>query len=275
MEILGEDFVRRISDTIDQKGLKRDDFYKITPSSSLSRWKKGEGPNAYTLYKIAQFLGESIDYLITGKLPLDMPEDIMVIAQEAKKLNKEGRKAALGAIQGLISHYPLEHKEEKPMYAVTEPVPPETKEPEPAYSANDGVIFLDWNVVMIPYYGKTAAGRPIDITAVPEFDYPFPENAIHGDKNNYFCLTVCGTSMTEANIYDGDMALIRHTKEPEDGEIMLVRYGNESTLKRIRLRRNTVYLCWEDGSGQKIKIDSDEYEIQGRLINLWRKPGKP
>jgi SOS-response transcriptional repressor LexA len=233
----------------------------------------GRQPSTDESVKIAQALEVSVEYLVTGKAPSGLPEDVMAIVQEAKKLNKEGKKAALGAIQGLQTLYPQE-KEEKPMYADTQAVSLEVKEAEPAYPAVDRVIFLDWRMVMVPYYGKTAAGRPIDITAEPEFEYPFPETAIHGDIKDYFCLTICGTSMTDANIQDGDLALIRHAEEPENGEIMLVRYGNESTLKKIRIRRKSVYLCWEDGSGQEVKVDSDEYEIQGRLVNMWRKPRK-
>jgi SOS-response transcriptional repressor LexA len=228
-------------------------------------------PNVIDGQKIAEALETTVEYLVTGKPPADMPENIMVIIKAARKLNDEGKKAALGAIQGLQAHYP-QKKEEKTVYSDTKPISFETKEAKPVYSPTDRVIFNDWGVVMIPYYGKTAAGRPINISIEPEYEYPFPEIAIHGDRKNYFCLTICGTSMTEANIHDGDIALIRHTEEPENGGIMLVRYGDESTLKRIRIRREAVYLCWEDGSGKEIKVDSDEYEIQGRLVNMWRKP---
>jgi SOS-response transcriptional repressor LexA len=39
--------------------------------------------------------------------------------------------------------------------------------------------------------------------------------------------------MTEADIKDGDHALPRHVQIPKNGEIMLVRHDDSSTLKRI------------------------------------------
>jgi SOS-response transcriptional repressor LexA len=75
-------------------------------------------------------------------------------------------------------------------------------------------------------------------------------------------------------INNGDIALIKMAEEPENGAIMLVRYGNESTLKRIRTLRGLVYLCREDGPEQRRPVTSDEYAIQGKLVTLQRKPKK-
>jgi SOS-response transcriptional repressor LexA len=76
--------------------------------------------------------------------------------------------------------------------------------------------------------------------------------------------------MTGAGIKDGDYVIIRQAEEPQDGRVMLVRYGNESTVKRIRLKGKKVLLCWEDGSGEIIEVDSSEYEIQGEFVKLLR-----
>jgi hypothetical protein len=29
-------------------------------------------------------------------------------------------------------------------------------------------------------------------------------------------------------------------------------------------------LCWDDGSGKTIEVDSSEYEVQGELVKLMR-----
>jgi hypothetical protein len=108
MGVLGEDLVKRISDLIDQKGLKRTDLYKITPSSSLTRWKNGQGPNAYTLYEVSKFLGESIDYLVTGKPPAGLSEGTMAIARAAERLSPEGQKVALHQVEALAADFPFE-----------------------------------------------------------------------------------------------------------------------------------------------------------------------
>ncbi|MDR2258737.1 MAG: hypothetical protein LBE14_06275, partial [Treponema sp.] len=58
--------------------------------------------------------------------------------------------------------------------------------------------------------------------------------------------------------------------EAENGKVMLVRYGNESTVKRIKIEGKKVFLCWEDGSGETIEVDSSEYEIQGEFVKALR-----
>ena len=65
--------------------------------------------------------------------------------------------------------------------------------------------------------------------------------------------------MTEADIKDGDHALLRHAQKPRNGEIMLVRHDNSSTLKRIKViegkdGQEEVYICWEDGSRRKGRV---------------------
>lgn len=56
----------------DKKGLKNSDVAKATgiPKQLFSDWKKRDSiPQAETLLKIANFLGTSVEYLITGKEP--------------------------------------------------------------------------------------------------------------------------------------------------------------------------------------------------------------
>jgi transcriptional regulator with XRE-family HTH domain len=68
MSISGASVVSRIGRKKEKRGLKRAELYKIVPSGTLSNWKnQGQGPNAYTLYKVSVFLGVSVDYLLTGK----------------------------------------------------------------------------------------------------------------------------------------------------------------------------------------------------------------
>ena len=58
----------------DSKGLKDADISKATgiPQSTFSDWKKGRSkPKSEKLQKIADFFEVSIDYLQTGKEPVD------------------------------------------------------------------------------------------------------------------------------------------------------------------------------------------------------------
>jgi SOS-response transcriptional repressor LexA len=231
-------------------------------------------PNIVEGQKIAAALETTVEYLVTGKSPADMPEDILAIVREAKKLNTEGKKAALGAIQGLQAHYPQE-REEKPMYADTQPVALETNDREPDYEVTEdsSVLSLDFDMVYLPYFGKTAAGIPLDIYAEPGAYMPFPRKALKGSPDDYFVLSIQGYSMIEADINEGDMVVIRHSKDPINGKVMLVRHEGASTLKRLSHRDGKWYLCWDDNSGREIQVDSKDFEVQG--LHVWTlKPGR-
>jgi SOS-response transcriptional repressor LexA len=69
--------------------------------------------------------------------------------------------------------------------------------------------------------------------------------------------------MTEDDIYEGDLVVIRHTNEPVDGKIMLVRYEDKSTLKRLAERGGKWYLLWDDGTGREIQVKSKDFQVQG------------
>jgi repressor LexA len=248
-------------------------------------------PNVVEGQKIAEALETTVEYLVTGKTPSDLSEDAMVIIKEVKKLNKEGKKAALGAIQGLQTLYPYE-KEKKPMYATAEPVSFETKEAEPAYpqlvktrkkpainnaaapkySADspellDNVKFFDKEMVMIPYFGKTAAGIPLDIYTEPGEYTLFPRKALKGNLKDYFVLSIQGYSMVNDNINEGDMVVIKRAEEPVDGKIMLVRHEDRSTLKRLLHRDKQWFLLWDDGTGREKQVDSGDFQVQG--LHIW------
>jgi hypothetical protein len=73
-------------------------------------WKRRKDlPGANHVVKIAQTLRTTVEYLVTGeeiKVPGLSPE-ALEIAKAADKLNDEGKKAALGAVEGLQKVYPL------------------------------------------------------------------------------------------------------------------------------------------------------------------------
>lgn len=120
-------------------------------------------------------------------------------------------------------------------------------------------------ILMIPCFGITAAGSPIDIYAQADEYIPIPEILLKNpDKEKYFLVKVHGFSMTESEIHDGDYVMIRSCKEPEIGKIMLVQHEGQSTLKKIEKDKNGLYcLCWQDGSGRTQTIDSDNWSVLG------------
>jgi len=168
-------------------------------------------------------------------------------------------------------------KEPSPLYIVRDK---ETGEDVSQVPWDANVVFLNEGLVEIPEIGATAAGSPIDFEDIDP-DPPmrlWAAGFIRGDRENYRCVRVQGSSMTEADIQDGDRALLVRARTAENGEIMLVRDEDSSTLKRIRVTkgsdgREEVWMCWEDGSGHREMLNGG-HEIQARLVAIERKPRK-
>jgi repressor LexA len=80
--------------------------------------------------------------------------------------------------------------------------------------------------------------------------------------------------MVDAGINEGDMVVIRKSEEAVNGEIMLVRHENASTLKKIAVKKGKTYLCWEDGTSKQLPVNSGDYEVQGVLVWITKRPKK-
>jgi len=251
--------------------------------ASISDWKKdGSYPRADIAIKIAKKLGTTVEYLITGEEIGGFSQEIISIAHRIAGLDLKDR-------QDILDFIDIKLKKGKKGGKMTEAIT--VMEPEPAYLPDitsisireeviDNVVFHEWGVIEIPLLGSTAAGQPIDFGDIDPSPTtrPWAASLIQGPADNYYCVTVRGESMTEADIKDGDHALLRHAQSPKNGEIMLVRHDNSSTLKRIKVVEGKdgeeVYICWEDGSKRREKLKGEGYEIQGLLVAIERKPGK-
>ena len=77
------EFVNRIDNLLSQKNLKRNNLYEAIEeinAHSFYDWsRRGTVPSADIAYKIASFLGTSVEYLITGneELPSETKNRIL------------------------------------------------------------------------------------------------------------------------------------------------------------------------------------------------------
>lgn len=92
----------------DSKGFKDSDVVKATgvTKSTFSDWKSGRSkPKNEKLQRIADFLGVSVDYLLTGeekenKMPIfEYSSDIMELIKLYSQLNKEQKSAILNMMR--------------------------------------------------------------------------------------------------------------------------------------------------------------------------------
>jgi len=126
----------------------------------------------------------------------------------------------------------------------------------------------------IPLVGQIAAGTPILAEENREDDLPVdPALFGHGQA---FALRVKGDSMIDAQIRDGDLAIIRPQDDAEDGQIVAVQVEEmepEATLKVFRRGRETVELHPANPLYQPFVFKGKErskIKILGRFIGLIR-----
>jgi SOS-response transcriptional repressor LexA len=277
MEIRLKEVVERVDMAIKDKDTSRPSVCKALKisTSTFTDWDNGKMPSIAKFINVADHLRVSWYWLLTGKDEAGLTPEQRNLLRNYDKLDKRDRQTVLDLIETMLKK---QNKEEKPVYADTQPVSFETREPKPGYFTDSpkldtNILPIDYDMVYLSYFGKIAAGTPLDIFAETGEYMPFPRKALKGSPEDYFVLSIQGYSMVKADIDEGDMVVIRYAEEPIDGKIMLVRYEGASTLKRLTYRGGKWHLLWDDGSDREIQVDSGGFQVQG--LHVWTlKPGK-
>ncbi len=84
----------------------------------------------------------------------------------------------------------------------------------------------------IPLLGSVAAGKPLLSEENYDGSIDLAESFMKTD-GIYFALRVCGDSMIDAGILDGDLAVIRQSSTAENGQIVVAVLDDAITLKRF------------------------------------------
>lgn len=127
----------------------------------------------------------------------------------------------------------------------------------------------------IPLIGRIAAGTPILAEQNKEDDLPVDPRLFGAD--DAFAVRVRGDSMIEAQIRDGDLAILRPQEEAEDGQIVAVQIEGiepEATLKILRRRNGTVELQPANVEYKPLVFQGAErskVKILGRLVGVIRR----
>jgi repressor LexA len=119
----------------------------------------------------------------------------------------------------------------------------------------------------IPLLGNIAAGTPIE--AIENTDMISVPTHMLG-KGRHYALKVKGESMIDAGIMDGDVAIIKHQTQADNGQIVVAVVENETTLKRYFKRSKQIELHPENKTMKPIIIKDKECEIRGLLVGLIR-----
>ncbi len=127
------------------------------------------------------------------------------------------------------------------------------------------------NEVSLPFLGRIAAGNPIE-AITNSFEQISVPNYLINNSNQHYTLEVCGDSMIDEGIFDGDIVVIKKTETALTGDIVVALIDeSEVTLKKFRSFKNSIALE-PANKNYKTRIFGDgRVKIQGKLVGLIRK----
>ncbi|MBQ8572502.1 MAG: transcriptional repressor LexA [Ruminococcus sp.] len=118
----------------------------------------------------------------------------------------------------------------------------------------------------IPIMGRVTAGMPILAVEDIEGYVPVSESVRRGRE--LFALRVCGESMINAGILDGDIAVVHRTPVAENGDIVVALIEDEATVKRFYKENGHFRLQPENDAYEPIIVD--EVVLLGKLVAIYR-----
>lgn len=119
----------------------------------------------------------------------------------------------------------------------------------------------------IPLLGNIAAGTPIE--AIENSDMISVPVHMLG-RGRHYALKVKGESMIEEGILNGDVAIIKHATQAENGQIVVAVVDNETTLKKYFKRAKQIELHPANKTMKPIIVKDKECEIRGLMVGLIR-----
>ncbi|MBL8193901.1 MAG: transcriptional repressor LexA [Blastocatellia bacterium] len=121
----------------------------------------------------------------------------------------------------------------------------------------------------IPLLGKIAAGRPIDVIAQEEA-ISIPKEML--GRSRTYALRVVGDSMIDEHIADGDLIIVEHCQQAQNGQTVVALVNDSSaTVKKIFFDKGQVKLQPANTKYQPLMLDPTQVKVQGRVIGVMRR----
>jgi repressor LexA len=124
--------------------------------------------------------------------------------------------------------------------------------------------------VDLPFFGRIAAGRPIEALAGNE-RLAVPTHLLSTRTGDHYVLRVVGDSMVEEGIQDGDYVVVLRRERAEPGEMVVALVGDDATLKRFFPEGETIRLQPANPLMQAIRVPARDVRVQGIVVGLMRK----
>jgi len=121
--------------------------------------------------------------------------------------------------------------------------------------------------IEIPLLGKITAGNPIE-RVVDNESIRVPVNMVRKDT---YALKVCGHSMIDDNIQDGDIVIIEKRTSAENGQSVVALINNEQvTLKKFYIEADGIRLQPANPDMEAILLKNEEVEVLGIVTGVIR-----
>jgi repressor LexA len=127
---------------------------------------------------------------------------------------------------------------------------------------------LDKGIIRVPLLGSIQAGSPHLAEEYIEDWINLPQTLVRG-RRDVFVLKVRGDSMIKAGIFEGDLVIVRPTKEAKNNDIVVALLHDEATVKRFIQIKNRAYLKAENPDYANI-YPKEEWMIQGKVVGVIR-----
>jgi len=123
----------------------------------------------------------------------------------------------------------------------------------------------------VPIVGQIAAGQPISFG---DWEREFIEltSDIVRQQEGLYALRVRGNSMVDALVREGDLVIMKHQQDADDGDMVAVRLidENETTLKRFYREGNQVRLQPANPTMTAMYYHPSNVEVQGKVVAVVR-----
>jgi len=127
---------------------------------------------------------------------------------------------------------------------------------------------LQKGLIAVPIVGNVQAGSPHLAEEQIEDWINLPQSMVKG-RRDVFLLRVRGDSMINAGIFEGDLVIVRPTKEVKNNDIVVALLHDEATVKRFIQIKNRSYLKAENLDYKNI-YPREEWMVQGKVVGVIR-----
>ena len=131
---------------------------------------------------------------------------------------------------------------------------------------DDNFNLVRREVVNVPIIGRVAAGQPILAVENVESYFPIPMEFMPNEQ--CFMLKVCGESMINAGIFDGDTILVEQRQTACNGDMVVALVEDSATVKTFYQEADHIRLQPENDTMDPIIVTN--CQILGKVFGVVR-----